>query len=1060
MNFLVTKILPESLSLDEHIIVNSTLLQKLILYKSKKCILLSAPSGSGKSGLISLFIKETGLRYSYYKLDNEDDNLFVFFNYLLKAIDKISPNFYGEMSELLEYYQKKFTGKEIINKNEIVNFTKELINNLYKHFSTDFYIIIDNSEFVADNKGINCFFDFFIDNIPKNIHCIFTTTFNFPFDEVKIKSKRNFFEISAEDFRLNSALVEKVAKEIYSLSLTRQQIFAITQKTNGWITGVHVLLQSMANNIQMPSDSNLTETLHYFFDTEIADKIDVDSFNQLLLSSLFEEFTDELIINALNGADIKPLLDLLKTKYSFVIIISKFGKYKYQDFFREYLREKTSEKVSKKTIADVYKRAGLYSLEAGDKESAIKYFTISNDYKNLIPLLLQKIPELIKNGELHIIDKWLTALPEEIFSKYPILEYYRGLNFRLYYLDLKKSINSFEKFLKTTKDFNEELRVKSVCRIAEIKFHLGEKAAAITFLEKYRSSIRSEKYLPELLYRLSSCYLGTHNFDKAQICCIEGLNILKKNKRTEKISSKANILNDLGRIKFYTGDFSESKIYYKKSLEEIDNSYHKLQTQVNYLYSAMYSGDFSEVNSILKSPETEKIIGSVPELKIQVTEALMNYYFEFLDLVNSLKQASALAELSEESEKKGEVFTALVMKCRIGFYSDDFTLFEKNLKNVDVNKSVGTENDRMVANLLKSLIKNNYTTAETSLNYFVKNNIIVDNIYALFLMSFIEMKRKNNAEFIKRFYEALNLSIEKQYYNCALQMFVFKRELFDLALKLEGEIEPLLSINSEVISRIESESIFVNELQVTDIMLVAFGVPSVYVRGEKINDKDWKRNKFKQIFIYLFLNRNSNITKDILINEFFPDADISYTDNIFHQFLSVLRNILNKRNEYFRYENKVFYFTSGYIFNSDLEKIKYYNKKLNALKNNVTAKRRMLERAIVLCEDIFMKGHYETWVEDIRSEVNTIKVKLIKELISILKSTNETNEAIKYYKMLLTDDDLNEDIYYEIINSYAEMGDVNSAKMKYKSMLEKFEKELGEKPSAQFLKKVKEILLN
>ncbi len=1058
MNFLVTKILPENLYLDEYIIVNHALLQKLILHKNKKCILLKAPSGFGKSGLLSLFVKDIQVDYSYYKLDNEDDNLFVFLSYLLKSIDKVSSGFYDNMSEMLEYYQKKFIGREVVNKNEITNFTKELINNLYKYFTKDFYIVLDNSEFVSENKAICFFFDFFIDNIPKNIHCIFTATYSFPFDEVKLKSKRNFFEINDDDFRLNPGLVEKVAKEIYSLSLSKQEASLITLKTNGWITGVHVLLQSMINNIQMPSESNLSETLHYFFDTEIIDKIDPPSLNQLLISSLFDEFTDELIASSFNAADIKPLLYLLKTRYSFIILPSKYGKYRYQEFFKEYLRKKAIERITQKTINEVYKKAGLYFSKSGDKESAIKYFIISEDYKNLIPLLTQKIPELIKAGELHIVDRWLSSLPEEIFDKYSILEYYRALNFRLYSSELKRSIESFEKFLKS-KDADEELKIKSICRIAEIKFYLGEKANAVALLEKFRSGIKNENNLPELLHRLSSCYLGMHNFDKALACCIEGLGILKKSRRTGKVSLKANILNDLGRIKFYTGEFSESKMSYKKSLDEIDNSYHRLQTNINYLYSAMYSGDFSEVNFILNSSETQKITSTVPELKMQVTEASMNYYFEFLDLTNSFKQATALSELSEESANTDAAFAAIIMKCRIIFYSDDFSELEKMLKKIDLSQSMGTENDKMIGNLLKSLIKNNYPEGKISLDYFVKNNIIVDNIYALFLMSFVEMKRKNNNGFIQCFYEAVNLSIEKQCFNCALQMFVFKRELFDLALKLEGEIEPLLSINSELISRIESESIAIGELSVTDIMLEGFGVPSIYIRGEKMNDKNWKRNKFKQIFIYLFLNRNNNVTKDILINEFFPQADVSYTDNIFHQFLSVLRSLLNKRNEYFRYENKVFYFTNGFIFSSDLEKIRLYNKKLNALKNNPAVKRKMLETGIALCSDIFMKGYYETWVEDIRSEVSAIKVKMLKEIINILKASNEINETIKYYDILLSEDDLNEDIYYEIMNSYVEIGDINSAKLKYKIMLEKFEKELGEKPSPQFLKKVKEILL-
>jgi len=75
------------------------------------------------------------------------------------------------------------------------------------------------------------------------------------------------------------------------------------------------------------------------------------------------------------------------------------------------------------------------------------------------------------------------------------------------------------------------------------------------------------------------------------------------------------------------------------------------------------------------------------------------------------------------------------------------------------------------------------------------------------------------------------------------------------------------------------------------------------------------------------------------------------------------------------------------------------------------------------------------------------------------KKDKDPEKCIKYYEILLENDDLNEELYIEIISLLMLSNDISNAKAKYRKMLDNFKKELGELPSTKTLSLLKEILL-
>jgi DNA-binding SARP family transcriptional activator len=73
-----------------------------------------------------------------------------------------------------------------------------------------------------------------------------------------------------------------------------------------------------------------------------------------------------------------------------------------------------------------------------------------------------------------------------------------------------------------------------------------------------------------------------------------------------------------------------------------------------------------------------------------------------------------------------------------------------------------------------------------------------------------------------------------------------------------------------------------------------FGTPEVFVNGTKIPDTEWKTKKVKGILEYLILNNGKTVSKDTLLNIFWPDSDSKSAMVSLRTALYQLRKTLSK----------------------------------------------------------------------------------------------------------------------------------------------------------------------
>jgi two-component SAPR family response regulator len=346
--------------------------------------------------------------------------------------------------------------------------------------------------------------------------------------------------------------------------------------------------------------------------------------------------------------------------------------------------------------------------------------------------------------------------------------------------------------------------------------------------------------------------------------------------------------------------------------------------------------------------------------------------------------------------------------------------------------------------------------------------------------------------------QSLNISAEKQYISFLEQNFIEYRYLFDLALSNKIQPNFIRGIQESLFEKTgyywlsgQCKKRLTLEIEKPyDIKLKTFGGLELFVRGEAVTDDKWIRKKSKLMLVYLLLNQGIKFTKDKMMDLFFQELSVESAENIFHQSITNIRNVLkpavpelsktdspkkgkkqsavgNKKTKpeqgfepiFVIYEDKILRLNLDFFYKTDAAEFNALYSKAKSAGSTTDIKQHSAKMAIELYRGEFLAGYYESWIEELRESFLNKYIDLCNILVEIYNQKNMLFEVTVYAEKLLEADKLNEDAHVNLIESYVQLGNLNMAKNKFAAMLKIFDEELGEKPSKSALDKIQSILL-
>ena len=132
-------------------------------YQKNALTLVSAPAGYGKSYLVSCWLRESKIPFGWISLDEEENDLRSFLEYLVAAVEKVSPGKLEKTSGLLQ-------AAELPPVSVITNL---LINEL-DEIDKEFVLVLDDYHLIKEKK-IHDLIDGLLQYPPENmVLCIIT----------------------------------------------------------------------------------------------------------------------------------------------------------------------------------------------------------------------------------------------------------------------------------------------------------------------------------------------------------------------------------------------------------------------------------------------------------------------------------------------------------------------------------------------------------------------------------------------------------------------------------------------------------------------------------------------------------------------------------------------------------------------------------------------------------------------------------------------------------------------------------------------------------------------
>lgn len=1105
-SLILTRVIPPQLPPN---IISRDRLQKLLEESSHaKLILLCSPAGYGKTTLVLNYLIRNRMKFSWLGIHEDMNNFYTFAGYLANSLKHINPNFGNMTDQVIEgskqRYQLAKNLKTIVN-----NVLGTFINEICENFTQEITIVFDDLGNLENAQWLGLFFDSLFANLPPNVHLIITSREVPNFNTNILYAKRSILKLDTENLTLDSTELSEILERVYDLKAEKEQIRFLETNFGGWVTGIHLLMQSYGKDftkMKLSGEKVLSDVFD-FFANDIFKSLNNKVKDFLLDTALLDQFEPELSDAILQRHDSMSIIEELLNKNIFilqnsVITADKELKYvySYQVLFRKFLLSKIYEIRTKNEINKTLIKIYEYFCGKNNFVNAISYALQAENNEIAVPLIIKHFQAMFDEGKLDILWQWISKIDEETLSKEPDLMYIRARLIQFYKGDIEGSLQVIDQAIglyTKRKALNQVIK----CNVFKIRnlINLGQIKESVSLLKELTNKKTSPDNRSKLLYYLAFAYFQTAQYDESLRLLDQAVEVCSKNDFKDTLK---NIFKLYGHIHLIRGDYNRSILYYEKTVNITDLVIDRFETSCNLVLLYSQSGKFEEAaNHLAKCHDVSQQI-PIPFVQTGYLLACQAYRFEYADYeetVRLLEQINAIASKTNHKYYKYLSYRLLAdtyyFLNRLGkaeeYYDLAFSFVDEENKLDKVEYSV-MKALQMKKSSPKKIIDSVLVEAD---QYYAERNFTYNRSQALYHLADYYFQTGMYTTSLHYIKECLTICKEREYVSFLQRELLDSRVLMDFAIANNVEKEFVKSIFDSVFSKLDADWLSTearlrlsNEIpQLYDLSVVSFGKLEFFTYGKAIPEKEWTKKKWKMILMYLMLSPKREITKDKIIDMFYSDTQIESAENIFHQIISRYRALFrsnsgagngssapasklnNKKKKEINdgqttliapqiilYENKTL------RLNPDLNYcIDYFdfedNYKLSKRVRNIEDKLIYAKKAITLYNGEFLDGFYDRWCEDIRNEVRVHFISLCEDVISAEYNSAHYDECLEYCEILQRHDKLNESVFEHSIRSYLSQQKQRNAREKMEQMINVYNKELGGMP-AEIMERMKLLL--
>jgi len=895
-----TKLIPPIMK--RNYIRRPSLMKKLNLSLTYPLTLVHSGAGYGKSTAITQYVNDFRKNYCWYTLTPNDDDIIPFITYIVYAIRKRYQDF-GK--DLLTYISNM---NKVIRDQELNILSAYFIREL-SSLKDETILVIDDFHLVDHSFMINQWLEKVIELLPLNFHLLISSRRSPKWSLLsKWKVSGKLLLIDQRALKLSEEETEILIHDFYELKLSHKEITSIYRLTEGWVIALRLIAEQLQRGTSLSSifdyqHSSMDDLFHYLAMEVLAKHSPIiQSFIDQI--SVIEDITPSVCDSVLGMTGSEAILEQLCEQNSFIDKIDGTKQYRLHALFKAALQKRFKEN-NPYLFQQTHEKCAQYYVYQGQIEQALNHYEVIQNHEVTARLLSDYAPSMIKNGRLESLNEHLKNLSEEIKNEYPILWYYEGevQRYTAYYekarscyqhlIDSKGEIKDqsligraylglAQIYIDTIQPVIAERYLLSAIEIFEQQNETNEEEIRHLYLLMVENLINSgqakkaEKWIKKGKFNLSP--LPINNLDARMLLRTGKLQdardlLIKRlgegHQALPQTHRETEIL--LSFIESCLGNGQDAKRWAQKGIEQGIKNKNLFVEACGWMRMG-HSVQLIDDYQLHLAEECYQTSLDIME-KIHVSRGKAEPYMGLCILYSRLgnyedsKKCGQLALY--ETEKVQDLWLSSLIQLALAITSYQFgALEEAKSQLIKVKQNFEQLKDpygNMLSHLWLSLIfyyDEDWDSFKTNMSTFLQEMIIGNYEFIL------TKKTPFGPEDLQSLIPILIRAKEMGIYSSYVYSFLQKSGLAEL------DSHPGYTLK-----------------------VFTLGNFQVYLGNQLVSEKDWQRQKAKELFKFLILNRNQWFTKEEIYERLWPEVDELSIDQEFKVILNTCNKVLEPKRK-------------------------------------------------------------------------------------------------------------------------------------------------------------------
>jgi ATP/maltotriose-dependent transcriptional regulator MalT/DNA-binding SARP family transcriptional activator len=1049
----VTKVLVPRRRAD--VIRRQRLLDLLYGNLDHRLTVIHAPAGYGKTTLLVDFVHDLAMPACWLSLDEEDRDQATFLRYLLLCLrHRLSGLDSGAEVTVALDSPPGFT-----EANRVVG---QIVTTLHRDVGEPVAIIFDDFHCVDGCEPVMQLVNHLLVRLPPNCHLIICGRTKPSLSGLlRLEGQREVATIDASLLAFSVDEIRRYYSQIHGVELAEEDAKKIASVTEGWV----VALALMPAQTSMPTDIGAAapEKVFEYLAAEVFDGLDGQLQKVLLVSSVLSEVDVEICDALLTRSGSQSTLREIEARNLFLTPIDRRDmRWRFHPLFQQFLVSRFRREQPDHFRA-TSARAGSLLAAKGKWGEGIRHFAEAGLWDQAASIAEQAAPQAFAEGRWQTIAGWLETFPAPTLSRYPKLILWRArILHQLAQADkalevLATAIPSFEG-RRDAVSLAEAYTVRGMA--LRLKGEHAEAARscrhAIALLTSADGPVKS---LAEARKQLAVVYSNQGSFLSA---LDEFKAVLDIYEAAGDVANAAFAHGNAGSTLALLGQLSSAAVHLEKARRawrQLGN-HKELATVLNNLGMLHYVQGNAEQALALFHDAVEKArhsgnaraeayaLASIADIERDrgVYGMAMERYNEAFDLAGDLGDTTlctqVLTSIGDTHRLQGDLDKAEILICQAAADAGEReSLYELGIAKISLGLVLRERGDgqQAVAQLDQAadLLSKCHAKREEGIALYHLGETLFSS-------------RRGRSRAMRALEKAASLS----------EQLGYDHFLVERALAAPGVVQYAASkrIAGGFYGTLLEKMAFHHQSpgerpetgrskkgRFPSVQLFALGPMEVFVGGRRVLDFEWQSEKSREMLLFL-LRHGAPARKEEILAALWPDLPCDKCNSSFHSTLYRLRRAL--------YAHCVVEQTGRYVLNPlgrfwcDAVELESLVRKAEQSQHRSPQWARSLRQAVDLYRGPFGIDFYSEWLEGERRRLEDMCLRALSRLAEYERQRGNHLEAVSLYEKAVGLDPLNESLWYQMIDTYGDAGQLEMATRCYRQYADTVRDQLGEEPAA------------